>query len=328
LDEKTQKKLVARLKNHKCTIDDLSEVFKQEPNTVKDWLKELKDQSIPVSNRDEVFHINMLPDNGNVYIISEKDDVDRVLKFGVCSDIHFASSFHMPKTFIDTMNRLVDSGVTRVYVAGDIHDGINIYKGHLENLLTPSIEGQTDLSAEAFSKFPSLEFWGIAGNHDYSHTQANGSKPLSILEAKCENFKNLGDLRADVVYHGIKMRLLHGAGGRAYAKSYPIQTYLRDLFSGSERGEIEHMPHMIFLGHYHTVLSIKDHGIHIIQPGSFQDGDNEYCLRRGLTGPNGCFIVEIKYHDGVIDELQSTFVQPKVCREEKGSALKRTTKKY
>lgn len=329
IDDVTKKKMVSRLKNHRMSLDDLCDVFKKEPDEMRGMLSELSgEHHVPVDVKRGKYHVNMLPDNGNVFVISRQDSKERNMKFAVASDLHFASKFHLPRTFNEAMKRTEDAGIKRVYVAGDICDGVNIYRGHLENLVTPSLEGQTDIAAEAFSKHPNLEFWGIAGNHDYSFTKAVGAKPLSIIEAKADNFKNLGDLRADVIYHGIRLRLLHGGGGRAYATSYPAQTYLRDLFKGSERDEISKMPHVIGMGHYHTVLSMKDHGIVIVQPGSFQDGDNEFCLRRGLSGPNGCFHMDLDYKSGKIREWDNRYIQPAVARREKGKAFKKTTVNY
>lgn len=219
-----------------------------------------------------------------------------------------------------------DAGITKVYVAGDIVDGSQIYKGHLENLVTYSVEKQTDMVAGALSKYPELDFWGIAGNHDYSFTQQNGAKPLAILAAKAPNFKNLGDFQADVIYQGIKIRLLHGAGGRAYATSYPSQTYLRDYFKGLDREEMPNIPHLMIIGHFHTLYQGKDHGIHILQCGSFQDSSNEYCIRRGLTGPNGLFHVTTEIQQGTILSFNTKYIEPN--REGKGKAFSKTTKNY
>ena len=166
------------------------------------------------------------------------------------------------------------------------------------------------------------------GNHDFSFTKRVGAKPLAILESKIDNFKNLGDLRADIVYKGIKIRLLHGGSGRAYARSYPSQTYLRDLFGGLEREDLKNTPHMLLLGHYHTMYVGKDHGMFVVQAGSFQDSDNEYCLRKGLTGPNGLYIVNLDYKDGEIQEFQTKFIQPKARAKEKGTTFAKSTVNY
>ena len=333
MEQGRKNQLVNGLKNHKLSAQDIADKLKIPLDEVQGHIQELRDEHIPVvlktaKDGEDLYHINMLPAAGNVYVISEGDGLHRRMDFGLISDIHFASKFHLPETFHDTVKWLEDQGITKVYCAGDVVDGVGIYKGHLENIVTNSIEEQTDIAAEAFSMHPGIEFWSIAGNHDYSFTQKNGAKPLAIIESKVDNFKNLGDLRADVVFHGIKIRLLHGGQGRTYARSYPSQVYLRDLFAGSEREEIANMPHIIGLGHYHTVYQGKDHGIWILQPGSFQDGDNEYCLRRGLTGPSGGFKVKVNYHSSSIDRFQTEYMQPPVQKLEKGTMHARNTRNY
>jgi predicted phosphodiesterase len=222
------------------------------------------------------------------------------------------------------MKKFEDMGINRVYVTGDVVDGINVFRGHREYLITDSIEGQTDIAAKSLSQHPKLEFWAISGNHDFSFTKQNGARPLAILEKKIHNFRNLGDLRADIIEDGIKTRLLHGASGRiTYATSYPSQVYLRDLFTGFEREDMSSIPHMLLLGHYHRVYQGQDHGIYILQPGSFQDPDNEYCLRRGLTGPNGAYKVSIVYKSGDIYNFSTEYINPRL--HEKGSYLSKLT---
>jgi len=332
---KLQTQIVQTLKTHKLTIDELCEEFKIEKELMNDHLETLQtDYHVDLNaakgpkQKKLRYHINMLPDVGNVYFISGKDKEHREETKVASSDYHFASKFQLPKTWVDAMKTVEDAGITKVWVAGDLMDGVNIYRGHLENLLVTSVEDQTDMVAEYLSKFPNLEFWGIAGNHDYSYTKQNGTKPLAILEAKVDNFKNLGDLKADVIEHGIRTRLLHGASGRAYARSYPSQTYLRDYFGGSEFKDMQNMPNIILLGHYHTFYVGKDHGIFIVQSTSFQDGDNEYCIRRGLTGPNGLVLMNYKYSDGIIDEFSTKLVQPRIAQKEKGKAFAKTSINY
>ena len=326
-----EKKFISRLQNHRHSIDELCKLFKVEPEEVQEQINKLKNNvSFDVRQKDDDFtyHINILPEIGNVFHLSDADSKYRRMDFGAISDLHFASKYHLPKTFHETMKKFKNKGIKKVYVAGDVIDGVNIYKGHLENIVATTIDDQTDIAAEALSKHPELEFWGIAGNHDYSYTKQNGIRPLAILEKKVDNFKNLGDLRADVVYHGIKIRLLHGGSGRAYARSYPSQTYLRDLFGGTEKEDLTNLPHIILLGHYHTLYNGKDHGIHIIQPTSFQDGDNEYCIRKGLTGPNGGYHIMLRYSNSNIDEFNTSFIQPKIQIKEKGDRHRQNTKKY
>ena len=329
--ERKGRKLLTTLRNHKLKLDELAFQSGLKEDEVLKYLEEFKkygtDVDISTSHKDDslLYHVNVLPDRDNVYYISGPEGKSRI-RFAAASDWHFGSKFHLPKTWHECMKRVEDTGVTKVYTAGDIMDGDHVYSGQLENLREVGIEEQTDAVAEALIKHPHLEFWGIAGNHDYSFTKQNGAKPLAILEAKADNFKNLGDLQADVIYKGIRIRLLHGASGRTYAISYPSQTYLRDYFKGLEREELRNVPHIILLGHYHTLYSGKDHGIHILQSGSFQDGKNEYCVRRGLTGPNGLYVVELDTKGTTIEKFNASYIQPDVG--EKGVEFAKTTKSY
>lgn len=334
MDKNIKQRLIAKLRKGKIDLEELSSEVDINKRELRVYLKELKDSGVQLLSttsyidKKQLFYVPILPDIGNVFFISGDDRKQHTMHFAATSDIHFGSVFHLPKTFNEALKKTEDVGIKDVFIAGDIVDGFGIYKGHHENLITPSIEGQTDIAAETFSKYPNLRFWADAGNHDYSYTQQNGAKPLSILEAKLDNFHNLGDFRADVIMNGIRIRLLHGAGNRAYARSYPSQQYLRDYFGGLEREQLTEVPHIIIIGHYHTYYQGKDHGIHILQCGSFQDGDNEYCVRRGLTGPAGLFHVELDHHSGIIDEFRTNYIQPTIASKEKGSMFAKTTKNY
>ncbi|MFA6328778.1 MAG: metallophosphoesterase family protein [Candidatus Micrarchaeia archaeon] len=334
VDEAFRRKLIARLMNHKSTIDSLADNFHKPQDEIIENIRCLQHEKVNIlasqshATGELLYTIDIRPESHNVFFISGPDNKKRVLNFGFASDLHFSSIFHLPESFHEAMKRLEDKGVTRVYVAGDVMDGVKIYSGHHVNLLDHTVEAQTDRAASAFAMHPGMEFWAIAGNHDYSFTKQNGVKPLSILEQKLDNFKNLGDLMADVIYHGIKIRLLHGASGRTYAVSYPSQTYLRDYFRGLEKEELSKTPHILLIGHYHTFYSGKDHGMLVFQPGSFQDGDNEYCVRRGLTGPTGAFHIRLVYQNGQIYEHTANYIQPKAAEGEKGAAFSKTTISY
>ena len=334
MSEHQEKRLIKFLRNHKATLDEIAEEFKTDAVAMKKRIDALNDSGILVSQgtgikrSDMLYHINMLPELGNVFHISDASRDAKTDVFGASSDWHIASKYHLPKSWHEAMKRAGGHGVKRVLVAGDLLDGVGIYKGHLENLLAVSVEDQTDMAAEAIAKHPKLEFWAIAGNHDYSYTQQNGAKPLAILEAKVDNFKNLGDFRADIIQNGIRTRLLHGGSGRTYARSYPSQVYLRDYFSGLEHEELANVPQIMVLGHFHTFYNGKDYGMHILQPGSFQDGDNEFCIRRGLTGPTGMFVIDMKHKNGEIRDFSATYLKPEIAVKEKGERHARNTRNY
>lgn len=327
--EEQKRKLISRLKNHKMTARELADLFKVTEREMLDILSSFPSEEMQIdavtskNKRGILYFINTTPQAGNVHIISEADEKERLMKFASISDTHFGSKYHLSDAFHEAMSRVEDWGYTCVYHSGDICDGLGVYKGQLMDLKVTSIEDQTDMVAEAFSRHPKLEFRGILGNHDLKYTEASGVRVGSLLEGKCDNFKDLGDIEADVIYHGIRIRLLHGFSGRStYAKSYPVQTYLRNLFGGLEREVLTDLPHILLVGHHHTFVVMKDHGIYVIQPSSFQDPNNSFCKRQGLTGPNGVVLVNITYSNGQISDFDTQFFQPKSAYKERNRLAK------
>jgi len=315
-----KKNLISNLKEHKITLEELCRTYNLNEPEVLLLFSELKEQTqveihTGQDSKERIF-IKVPPQKENVYLISEPDNKKRKTSFGVCADIHFASKYHLTKAFHEAMKILEDDGINKVYIAGDVLDGINMYKGHLQYLTTPSAEGQTDIAAESLSQHPNMEFWAIAGDHDTSFTKANGVKPLSILESKIDNFRYLGDFKADIIYHGIKIRLLH-----TESKITP-KTYLKNLFEAYEREEREEMPHIAFIGHHHASVSQENHyDTFTLQPGSFLDGSNELFTRRGLKGPNGLYKVQLSYQNTKINRFAHEYIQSSIQEQEKGSAF-------
>ena len=329
--DRNERRLLALLKERRLSIDELAIAGHVTPKQAEHFVANLSERGARLEIRgkkEPSYHLNVLPQPGNTYTISgaSPDRVD--FQVAAASDFHIASIFHLPKSLHECLRRTEDAGIDVLLFAGDLMDGMGIYKGHEENLSHHGAERQTDEVARVLNRYPKIQFLGIAGNHDYSITQKAGIKPLAMVEAKTDNFKNLGDMRADVEIHGIRFRLLHGAGGRNYARSYPSQTYLRDFFGGLERHQFADVPHVMTIGHYHTLYSGKDHGIHILQAGSFQDGDNEYCVRRGLTGPTGLFHLKVSARKGQLEDFCAHYIEPKAARTEKGSAFAKTSKSY
>lgn len=86
--------------------------------------------------------------------------------------------------------------------------------------------------------------------------------------------KDICDCREDLHYLGsdcedlrigkLKIRLYHGKGGSAYAKSYKLQKYL-DSIPPEER------PHILQTGHVHNAFFMKQGDTHCYQTSCLQD---------------------------------------------------------
>ena len=315
-DEVPRGEFVDCLKNHKSTIGRLSEQFHITQEEVKSYIWMLREDFENIttikSNKtgELLYYLKVLPNANNVYFINGPDKKERVLRFGFVSDMHFSSIFHMSESFHDVMDKLENLGVSKVYVAGDILDGAGMFKGHEETLRQFDVDGQTKIAAEAFAKHPSLEFWGISGNHDISFIKYNKKvNPLEILEMKSDNFKNLGNTSADVICHGIRIRLRHGDVTREHTTSNSEVSYSNHHSRRQYRKHTNKPPHILLQGHYHTFFQGVDNGTIVLQPGSFRDTSIEYSVSHELTTV-GAFYVELRCSSGAIKEWHTAYIQP------------------
>jgi hypothetical protein len=97
----------------------------------------------------------------------------------------------------------------------------------------------------------------------------------------------LGDYLAYVHIDGIKVALMHGAGGVAYSRSYKLQKII-------EQFAPEHKPHMLFVGHWHVQNHIPAfRNVEGFMMGAFQSS-TPFLTRLGLTPNIGGIIIEIR----------------------------------
>ncbi len=249
---------------------------------------------------------------GKVHFISGPDGKERTLRIGFASDFHFGSAFHLSRSFHEVMSELERLKINPVYVAGDIVDGIGIYNGQEFDLLKTDVEGQIDIAAAALARHPRLEFWGIGGNHDVSFEKGRVN-PLAMLEEKVDNFKNLGDISADVISHGITIRLLHGGRKRAatYVPDYPGQELAGLVDPLHEAGcDGIRVPHLLLLGHYHALYYGEDRGVYVMQPGCFMGSGKRSVGQSSANPPVGAFIVQLCYSNAEINGMNATYIMP------------------
>lgn len=85
----------------------------------------------------------------------------------------------------------------------------------------------------------------------------------------------LGPDVADMRIGNLKIRLFHGYGSVAYAKSYKIQKYLDTI-------PIKEKPDILQTGHIHQAFYYKQDHTHCFQTGCLED-QTPYCRSLGLA---------------------------------------------
>ncbi len=103
---------------------------------------------------------------------------------------------------------------------------------------------------------------------------------MKAIADKREDITYLGADVADLKIGNLKVRLFHGSGGGAYAKSYKLQKYLDSI-------PMDERPDILQTGHIHQSFYMKQDGTHCFQTSCLED-QTPYCRGKGLANDKSC----------------------------------------
>lgn len=221
----------------------------------------------------------------DVYEIKHNLEILRLL---LISDTHLCSKYDR----LDILRYLYDKaeklGIKHVLHSGDFTDGRSNRPEHIYELKETSYQGQVDYCIDKYPKF-SGKTYVIQGNHDNWWYKSNGSEILKPISNARDDIVYLGADVADLKIGKLKVRLFHGQGGIAYAKSYKIQKYL-DSISLNEK------PDILQTGHIHQAFYYKHDQTHCFQTGCLEN-QTPYCRGMGFTNDKSCWWVDVYFDD-------------------------------
>ena len=126
----------------------------------------------------------------------------------------------------------------------------------------------------------------IGGNHDESFYKAEGTDVLHRLSEKRNDIMYLGLYGAYLKLGHIKIYMMHGAGGVAYARSYKLQKIIEQMAPQLK-------PHLLFVGHWHVANHLPMYrNVEGFQLGCFQS-QTPYLKRKGVYPTLAGLIVKI-----------------------------------
>ncbi len=210
------------------------------------------------------------------------------LKLLLISDTHLASKYDR----LDILRYLYDkaekNGVKHILHSGDFTDGRSNRPEQVYELREPSYEGQVEYCVEKYPTF-SGKTYVIQGNHDDWWHKSAGSEIVKSIAQQRDDIEYLGADVADMKIGNLKIRLFHGSGGSAYAKSYKLQKYL-DSIPLAER------PDILQTGHIHQSFYMKQDNTHCFQTSCLED-QTPYCRGKGLANDKSCWWVDVDFDD-------------------------------
>ena len=127
---------------------------------------------------------------------------------------------------------------------------------------------------------------------------------INIVKAICnerDDMDYLGDYLACVELDSIKIALMHGAGGNAYARSYKLQKLIEQM-------PPELKPHMLFVGHWHITNWLPMYrNVSGFSVGAFQS-QTPFLTRLGLYPEIGGYIIEVRVDDAGLVSVKPEWI--------------------
>lgn len=234
----------------------------------------------------------------DVYLISNNLEH---LKLLLISDTHICSKYERLDILRYLYNKAESMGIKHILHSGDFTDGRSNRPEHIYELKEHSFLGQVQYVIEKYPSF-SGKTYVIQGNHDNWWYKSNGSEIMKPVSKARDDIVYLGADVADLKIGKLKIRLFHGQGGMAYAKSYKLQKYLDAI-------PINEKPHILQMGHIHQAFYFKQDNTHCFQTSCLEDA-TPYTRSLGLVNDKSCWWLDIYFDNKgnvykIIPELET-----------------------
>lgn len=228
---------------------------------------------------------------------------DGTYRFGLISDTHLGSQEEHLDELNDFYDRIAERGIDMVLHCGDISDGYEVYRHHVNELKSNAI-GWSRLKNYVVDNYPQRDgvtTHFITGNHDYKFYKATGLYFGAEIDSMRDDLNWLGEMNARVVFEdGVDLELIHPSGGSPYTLGYRAQTLYRER-------PLDERPTFGVVGHIHGKLHGHAEGVEVFYPGCWQ-GTTTYIKRKGLSSTIGGWIVELEIEDGDVRRIKPEWI--------------------
>lgn len=258
------KELEGKLKyliNKKRSLEDICKVLDLKDYEVIGMVALLKQEGEAVDYvNGEIVKLKRPIQSDEIYQIPNNLDHLRLL---LISDTHLASKHDRLDILRYLYAKAEDTHTNYILHSGDLTDGLSGRPQQLYELKEASYTGQRDY---VIDKYPESDIttYLISGNHDLWWIKQCGSDIVKDICNHRERMIYLGSDCEDLKIGKLKIRMFHGKGGNAYARSYKLQKYLDTI-------PIDNMPHILQTGHIHQAFYMKQDNTHCFQVSCLQD---------------------------------------------------------
>lgn len=233
---------------------------------------------------------------------SQKWDGLKVIRFGLISDTHFSSKYTQTSYLHDFYDFCKREGITAIYHAGDITDGLKMRAGHEFELYEHSADGQVADVIRNYPRRDGITTYFITGNHDASLYKHVGYDIGPAIARDRDDMVYLGrDCAVVNLTPNCTLELRHPWDGTAYALSYKIQKMIESMESDSK-------PNILAVGHYHKQGHFMHRNVHGILVPCFE-AQTPFTRGKGISTVLGGYIITLHVDEnGTIQRMIPEFV--------------------
>lgn len=206
---------------------------------------------------------------------------------GIVSDTHIGS-IHQQVTYLKHFYKLCEKAkVQKILHCGDLVEGNGKqWRGQMYQMFIHGADAQLRYAAKIYPRARGIKTYVTGGQHDYCFWKSDGTDILEGLAKKRRDIEYLGMFGAYISIGNIKIYMMHGDGGVAYARSYKLQKIIEQIAP-------ENKPHILVMGHFHCPSYIPMYrNVEGFQLSCFQS-QTPYMKRKGLYPAIGGIILTI-----------------------------------
>lgn len=287
MNDDKKREILGKLKyliNKKKSFSVICEELQLEPYEIYGLAELLRMDGFAIDIQPEsIVKIKQPVPRPGVYEIPKTDPSDLLL----ISDTHLGSTHDRLDLISAAYKEAEQRGIKTVLHAGDISDGYYPNRPQqVYELRTIGADQTTDYIVDKYPYIKGIDTYFIAGNHDFTFVRNDGYDIGKAIDRQREDMHYLGPDVATVNIDGIKVRLVHGSKGPAYALSYKLQKYAETI-SEDEK------PDILMQGHFHNSFYMYYQGMHCFQVPSTID-QTQFARSMGLKNEKGVWFVHIE----------------------------------
>lgn len=179
-----------------------------------------------------------------------------------------------------------------MFNCGDMMEGNGkVYRGQMYDMFVHGADALANYTVKNYPQVGEMETYMIGGNHEESFYKTDGTDVNLRIGEKREDIHYLGLYGAYLMFGNIKIYMMHGDGGVAYARSYKLQKIIEQMAPQLK-------PHIVFAGHWHVANHLPMYrNVEGFQLGCFQ-AQTPYMKRKGIYPTLAGLIVKIYPDEG------------------------------